>query len=314
MKKEYYLILTDRCQWNCWYCDFTYKKQTLGDVDYDYLKYFIDIMNDININKDIDFILEGGEIGLINKNILNLIFNSNLSDKYSITTNGKFMENNYHNIYKNNINDIQYHVISDLNANNMTFNKYSIDDSINVCYTFVIHKNNIKYLNNFLDINSDYNFTPHLLQPRITNLNFLTLDNIKEIYNIVKDKNNINNEFKERLNTIINYLSLDDSVLNKIRYTCCNLYYKPYIDLVNKKINRCCVSTSNNDSVELNKDNLIKLYNNDITLFNKTDELCNNCIASYVWRHNLKYMFDNNREELFKIIKTLKENNKYEIL
>lgn len=308
--KEYVVSLTDNCNWNCWYCDFTQKKQRLGDVDSDYLKWFIEIARTI-FDDSMDILVEGGEIGVVDRNILDIFFESNLLKKYTITTNGEFMKKNYHNIYKDKIHHILYHPITDVNKDDMTFIKYgdTMNKDITLYHTIVMHKNNIQYLDKFYDNHTDCIFTPHLLQPRIKNLDFLTLDEIKSIYNIIKDKENIYIHFKERMKTIIHYMELDKnnkSILQKMRYTCGNVYYKPTIDLPNKKIKRCCITIDNCDAVELTEENLIKLYNNDTTLFPKTDALCSDCISNFVWRHNIKSMLIDDRIELLKIIKTLR--------
>ena len=308
--KQWWLSVTEKCNWKCWYCDFP-EKCHHKTASIEQLNKFISNMNGIIHDNNIELCIEGGEIGLVEETFLDAFFNSNLDISYTVTTNGEFLKRGYHHKYVDKIHYILYHVVSDLADDNVIVDDYNVDKSIRLDCTIVIHKNNIKYIDKFLDRNCDYMFLPHLMQPRKPGLNFLSIYDFKEIRDILKDKSNIHGFFKDRLDTIIRYLSGDESILTQMRNECANIYHKPIIDLPNNVIRRCCITIDNCDAVELNRENLIRLDNNDITLFPITDKICDGCIANFLWHDNIEYLFKNKR--MTEAIKFMRKLNNYDL-
>lgn len=309
--KQWWVSVTNRCNWKCFYCDFPLKKTTT-DATLETIEQFASDIKHVVHDNNIELFFEGGEIGLLDTKLLDAIFYSGIDDTYGVTTNGMFLENGFHIKYADKIHYILYHTHSDINDKSPKVKRYDIPCDIKVDYTIVIHKNNIKYLSKFFDDNKDCMFLPHLLQPRTPGLNFLTIDDFKEIEKILSEKENVRDFFVERVRTIIKHLERekeDPSELADMRKTCAKIYYKPIIDLVTKRIKRCCITIDNCDSVDLNLDNLIRLDNNDLTMFGESEPICDNCIANFLWRHNKKYMFDNNRNEFFSILRKNKKKH-----
>jgi len=315
--KQWWISLSEACNWKCWYCDFPMKKD-IKTVDADYLKWFLNILKPVIKDKNIEICVEGGEIGLVDSHILDIFFNSDLDKSYTVTTNGLFMKQDYHNRYKDHIHYILYHVVSDVTDPNVVFEKYKdTDPSIKIDYTIVIHKRNIKYLDEFFDNNKDCIFLPHLMQPRRLGLDFLSIEEFEQIYDILKDKENVYDHFKNRILNIIQHLKeeqSDPTKLKKMRDFCANVYHKPIFDLPNKLIKRCCITIDNCNAADITEENLYKLVNNDVSLFPKTDPICDNCIANFLWRHNPKWMLKYNRDELMNITRSLRRNNYHEVL
>lgn len=284
-----WISLTQKCQWKCWYCDHPsiINPQTCSEDD---LKQLIDILIELkDIRKDVEILLEGGEIGLLDEKLLDLIFYSNVSDKYSITTNGLFMKKGFHNRYKDKINYLLYHVVPEIEFDS-EFEYYQ--NGLPIQYTVVVHKNNIQQFQNLLDKNPNCMFLPHFLQPRRNDLNFMNKDDFKRIYEIIKDKDNVFDFIKLRVKLISEVLDRKES-LKRLQLSCQKKMTKTIINLPTKKIHRCCVSM-NSSSVELNKENLIKILNGENIFDNSDTEMCLNCISSNVFMKlynmdNIKY-------------------------
>jgi len=280
-----WISLTQKCNWKCWYCDHP-KINNPQTVDLDYFDEFAEIFLKAKGKSNIEVSLEGGEIGLLDSKTLDHVFDANLSETHTITTNGLFMKKGYHDTYKDKIHHILYHVVPEMD-DKFDFPRYEFDPSIHVLYTMVIHKGNIKYLDKFLDYNKDCAFLPHFLQPRTDSLQFMKKEDFIEIYNIVKDKPNFEPYVKERLLNIIKFF--DTNTLSMYRKLCCNIYNKTIINLPRKVIHRCCISM-NTSPIPLNYENLQGAFNNTLYTFPKWDETCNECIANFVWMYDSIYM------------------------
>jgi len=283
--KQYYISLTEKCNWKCEYCDFP-NKQIIKTTPINEVILFFDMLKKItNSDNKIEYCLEGGEIGLLSEEYLDEVFKHDLTQTYNISTNGLFMKKGYHIRYKDKIHYILYHVTPEFN-NNFEVERFKFDKSILVYYTIVITKENLNKLNDFLEYNSDLLFQPHILQPRKEDLNFLSKDDFIKLDNILKSKENVTDHFKERITRIIDKCE-DEKWLNDHRLLCANVYTQPIFDLPNKKINRCCISITG-DNVDLNEENLKKLYLNQKLFKTKIDKVCDGCIANFLW-HDFRH-------------------------
>lgn len=283
-----WISLTQKCQWKCWYCDHP-SISNPQTCDKDDLKQLINVLLELKDNrKDVEVLLEGGEIGLLDEDLLDLIFYSGVSDKYSITTNGLFMKRGFHNRYKDKINYILYHVAPEVEFDTK-FEYYQ--NGLPIQYTAVVHKNNLQQFERLLENNVDCMFLPHFLQPRRNDLNFMDKDDFQRIYKIIKDKKNVFDFIKLRVKLISEVL--DKNSLKSLQLSCQKKMTKTIINLPTKKIHRCCVSM-NSAQVDLNKENLIKILKGD-NIFDSSDaEMCLNCISSNVFMklynmNNIKY-------------------------
>lgn len=292
-EKQWYFSLTEKCSWNCWYCDFP-TKQNPKHAPIEYVLEVFDMIKEITgRDQSIEYCIEGGEIGLLDEEYLTEIFNSGLGDTYNVATNGLFMENGYHRTFAENIHYILYHVHPEL-FTPFNVRTYDLDASILTYFTFVISKRNLPILEEVLKQCEHLNsyVLPHILQPRTLGLDLLSLDDFKYMYDILCKSPIIKPDFTTRVARIIE--RYDDEVwLNNHRKICANVYTQPIFDLPNKRINRCCISITG-DSVPITYENIEKLYSNEKLFDSIQDSVCDGCIANFLWhdfRHK-KYFKD----------------------
>jgi len=270
LKVDLFISLHNKCNWQCKYCDNHKLDQTINQDNI--LKTFKNLQKFDLSNYKLN--LEGGEIGETPKEVLDSIFNLDYS--YNVSTNGLFLEKDYHNDY-NNIDEIYYHCLPDFKSDSV-FKKYNYNK---LFYIIVITPSNIKYLKDFLELHNDIIFSPQLLQPRDTNT-VLANTYFENVYSTVKNAN-ISASFTKRLEQILNTPTKEIETKRKI---CAINNNNNLINIGDNKIHRCCIS-SFTDSTELNYNNLKKLFSKD-RLFSNFEERCNFCYASYIFD---KYIF-----------------------
>jgi len=282
-KVQFYISLTEHCNWKCKYCDFPKIKNCKTTPIDDVLRYFDMLKTAAPNNSGVEYGLEGGELGMLSEEYLDQVFAHDLAESYIICTNGLFMERGYHTRYADKIHYILYHVQPELN-DDFYIPQYTYND-IDVKYAIVVDKTNIydgsleKIVNDYIDI--DTYFIPHILQPRTPGLDLLELDDFKKLYSIIEGKRNIEPWFIVRVARIIEQLD-KTSWINARRTTCANTYNHPIFDLPNGNINRCCISITGG-AVPLTPDNLQKFWNNEKLFATVNDHTCEGCIAGFVW-------------------------------
>ncbi len=286
---ELYLSLTEKCNWNCFYCGYPLKTQP-KEIDLDWFKGTIKDLKPVTDKYDLQLCVEGGETGLVSEDILDyLFFESNMTDKqqfkWHVASNGTFMLKRYHDKYKDVLRSILYHVVPDLVKPNMNFKKYQCD-GYDIYPTIVIHKENIQYLSSFLDQHTDEMFVLHVIQRRIEHLDIMDKSYYQQIYDIVKDKPNVVQDFKDRYKYILS--NYDNTRLMDLKRSfCCHNYKKMIIDFPNRVINRCCISMES-DTIPLTPENLDKCLSNTQKIFTDWDDACNDCIGGFIFRdHSL---------------------------
>ncbi len=298
--KQWYFSFTEKCSWNCWYCDFP-KKRNPQNAPVEYVLEVFDMIKEITgRDQSIEYSFEGGELGLYDERYLDEIMFSDLGDTYNIATNGLFMEKGYHRRYAEKIHYILHHIQPELFLP-FKYTMYDLDPSILTYYTFVINKRNLPILKEVLKQCEGLNsyVLPHILQPRTEGLDLLTLDDFKVMYDILKESPIIKPDFTERVSRIIERFE-DEKWLSNHRNMCANVYTQPIFDLPNKRINRCCISISG-DSVPITYENIEKLYKNEKMFDTRKDRVCDGCIANFLW-HDFRH------KKYFKqVIKIFKE-------
>jgi len=139
------LVLTTDCNWNCSYCNVAKfgKYMTSREKIDRHLPYIMELIGDYN------FVLAGGEIGLVDPDIISNLMVS-IGKPVTINTNGLFMEMGYHNIpeIRNNIDKIYYHV----NDRPNTAPIY-IDKDLDILYGIV--SDNIETIISFISANKN---------------------------------------------------------------------------------------------------------------------------------------------------------------
>jgi molybdenum cofactor biosynthesis enzyme MoaA len=196
---ELSIILTNKCNLDCDYCF------SRGEKYKDFDKNKISLLDKYNLIEYNDINVLGGEIGLLSKEELDIVFNylknRNIFN-INIFTNGLFLER-YYNYYKD-FNYI-YHVV------NSNFKKYNIE---NIEYIFII--NNTKSIDIINDIalnNKDikFNIQIDLYFYKFDNdfcdsfLNLLNNDNIRMFDPYAGDIEKI---LKKKSKNIFNYLKV----------------------------------------------------------------------------------------------------------
>lgn len=284
--KQWYFCLTDWCNWQCGYCDFS-KKMWPNHADIGFVEETFETIKRVTKrDQSIEYCFEGGEIGLLPEAYLDRVFATDLADTYNIATNGLFMEKGYHEKFKGKIHYILYHVLPEIQLDKPIIEYETFDY---LCYyTFVIHKHNLDILDEFLKRNAHVKtyFQPHILQPRTPGLDLLTHQDFKRLYSILHPHDNIKPDFKERVARIIRYYD-DEEWLDKKRRVCANVYTQPVFDMPNKNINRCCISITG-DAVPVTEENINKLYTNKKLYSTLKDKVCDGCIANFLW-HDFRH-------------------------
>lgn len=287
------ITLTEKCQWNCHYCDFP-TIQNPKTVTLDKVKEWIPKILDTCDPSGLSLV--GGELGLINEEIMDSILTdcslyqirkNKASDKCDtlriiILTNGLYFETHKESMQKvYPYLDILYvwHVTTEIGA--IPIQK--MEDDSNIVYTFVIHKGNVDKVETFLQVNPDMFFVPLIYLPKkdtaVANSEYdLTEEQLVNLRGILsKYPKNIGGFIHEPINNLLNYTKDD---LSAIRKLCSHVQPQKDIDLVNDRIKHCCVNyTLCTTSIPLTEENLIKfVVNNE---YFGEDVLCSFCQNFY---------------------------------
>ena len=265
------LKILSKCNWNCSYCNNTNNEiSPIKEV-----KYYIDKLQKYNPNIQIS--ISGGEPGLLDFNYLDELFNQCINP-IEVATNGIFLKNKYHIKFKDKISNISYHVIQEINKDK----KIKIEDSngMDVNHIIIVHKKNLLNIVLFMKINNKIKFTikPYvgidsdlILQPNDYNI----------LYELIKDLN-IDLKTKNTMNQFNKYTF--ENILQGQK-KCSNNLFVPRIDLINKKIYRCCAGNSNEvDRAPLNKNVLNMIFKHNVFPCNK-GTACRTCYHNFVLEH-----------------------------
>ncbi len=274
---QIYHSLTQLCNWKCPYCEFPVLKNPKTIVDIDKFKRTLQDIKNVTDKYDLEHCVEGGELGLLSPDILDVFFNSGLAEKYHVATNGKFLEKGYHKKYKDKILSILYHVKPEILEADWDVKRYDTY-GIPFYYTIVITKENIDIAGKFFDYNNDLNFVPHILQLRRKDISLMNIDYYKKVYEIVQ-RDNVNEGFERRYKYITE--NFENNTFMEVRNKmCCNDYTKMMIEYTTNSLIRCCVTTET-DRIELTMETLDKALSNDEVVFPIWDETCQKCIATF---------------------------------
>jgi len=262
------LKITNKCNWSCNYCDNVDNKTSPIEK----VKNYINLLQTYNPNILIS--LSGGEPGLLSKDYLQEIFNE-LNHPCEIATNGTFLENNYHEIFRSYINNISYHVISEINE--PTKINVIKDNDIPIDYIIIVHKQNLKYIKSFIKTNDHINFTIKFYVGNDKDL-ILTISDIKLLYEIINL--NIDSNSKDKIKHFSNILNKD--LIKKSQRICNSSILVPRLDLIENKIYRCCAGNTNDiDSSPLHKLVLKILFTHNIFPCEKNNNICQACFHNF---------------------------------
>jgi len=266
------LKILSKCNWNCKYCDNTSNMI----VPINEVIYYINILQ--KYNPDINISISGGEPGLLSKEYLADIFNAS-NNPVEVATNGLFLKNNYHKIFKDKIKNISYHVIEDIDDNlKVNIIKINNIESNNI---LVIHKLNYKKALPFLLNNPNFIF----------DLKFYIGDDLKYILNISDIKYlhnildiNITDKSKLKIKLFSDYKKINQ--VKKSQEICRKRIYIPRIDLVNKKIYRCCAGNTNAVDVSILNEKVLKIMFNHNSFPCVKKNICTTCYHNFILNIN----------------------------
>lgn len=264
-------ILTERCNWNCSYCEFPTienPNDTTIEILSKHLPYIKEIF--MKIEPHIVFSdISGGEIGLLPIETIRYFFEI-MDFPMVISTNGKFMENNYHQdpILKPYIKAIWHHVHPEPKGFRM---EKDYEDSEIYINKGIVH-NNINEMVDFIKVNNHIDFGYIELEYDINEPRQMNSEIYIELHERIKDLPNITKEAKLHL------LERTTEAPNKREY-CTKFNTTVVLDLVNEKILLCHRSQMN--SIQLTKENLItRIAEHPKNIFS-TPNKCESCTRLY---------------------------------
>jgi organic radical activating enzyme len=258
------MVLGEKCNWSCSYCDRPRIKQP-KDCDLDLLtKYYPKIVKWIG---DTPLHISGGETALINKNCLDYIFS--FDKKLIVETNGLWFDKDYHNLYKIGIEKIVYHCVPDLNFD---IKHKQINDQVE--YLIVIHHENIKMLENFIDKNGVKKWVFQLFYTKVPTDIHLNLTKDDYMFLMKNFPNNVN-----VAHLLKRYIYMDNKeLLDDLRETCFREMNFIGIDFVNGRIKLCKQSHSYTAYIDLNDRNFNQLISEKLINKEPIDEICQQCL------------------------------------
>jgi organic radical activating enzyme len=266
--KKMAIFLTEKCDKSCHYCDIPTLKNPKGP-DLDLINKYLPI-----IDKDESFVhytITGGEPGLASEDVWESIFSLIECHPIRINTNGKFFENGYYDKYKEKIWEVGIHV--DVGEE---INILSTDEGI--WYYLPVNKQNFKDVPDYISKYPTLNFSliPYLHKSLQKNYDeyALSYNDYKELNKSIASFNNIAACGKEMLDLVERSNNLGS--LDLFRESCKYTYVQPILDFVNGRIGRCVFSYTQNIYREMNRENLLDLFNYKLD-FGSVDTSCDVC-------------------------------------
>lgn len=243
--------LIDECNWNCSYCNYAYTKCKSKDRvkvckhTQNSLLTIKKILDKLHNKIRIFMLAQGGEIGLLSEKELDFFFETMYPYKFTISTNGAFIDKNYHVRYKDSISQVHLHLVEDLTNNVQPYNLtpliipgvVSTNYNITDIDCFIKSNPSLKYFDFELPLQTTV--TPKIWK-NIVDCRRYIINNYPNLYD--KCDNNIR--------------SFD--VLRSHQKGCIKFNKIITFDLVSNTIHPCSVKNKH-ISIELTQDNIIKL-------------------------------------------------------
>lgn len=241
-------ILTERCNWDCSYCEYPLLKtpddttKKILKKHMPYIKELIEKFSGIVTGIDV----QGGEIGFLDLDTLKYFFKY-ISIPVIVSTNGKFLERQYHKdrSIRPLIREIYYHIYQTPRKVKIDYKNY--DDEIPIRIG-IVH-NNVKDIVDFIKMNPNIIFDYVEFENQIYNKEIIPSARYKKLANNLNDLPNVSETVIDILNSKINESKNKRDLCRKFSSTIT-------IDLINERILLC--HRSNNSYIPLTKENLIK--------------------------------------------------------
>lgn len=281
------LLLTEKCNKNCYYCSFEKDYNNKVEADLDLLKYILKIYKDIPLFLE----LSGGEPGLI----------SNLSDfvlevisakncvKFQVMSNGllrtrSIFESLFTDIYINSkLHLYNEHLIHDYTVNGPILHyDYKFLTGYNKYKNILILTPNttkycpIEFINNIKEFTIFKDLIPNTI-------------GFPQKYNQYLSKFCVNNDSYHK-HVANRYISNNFSRYNMYRKFCCMYPHNPSISFQRKKICHCTLFYHKAKKFEINKNNLLRLIQ--ASLVNETVQYCVNCNFPDIYNEKYKMIVD----------------------
>ena len=269
-------ILTEKCDWSCSYCQFpllSNKNEIESDKISKHLPYIRETISKIQQFSTPAIEIQGGEIGLIDENVL-IMFLEQLNQKVMVSTNGLFLKKGYHLNKKIRpyIKEIQWHVCDkpgpfkskDYNDPDIFINKGIVDESINKIVKFIEYNPQITF--NYVELECDIN-------EKKTG----AVDDYNEFYDRIKGLSNITDSAKERIK------NRKDDVLERDK--CYKFHECVSINMASETI--CLCQRCLESSIPLTKENLIKRLTDFPKFIFSSGVGCRSCTRLYKDKYNI---------------------------
>jgi len=280
----YEIILTEHCNWKCSYCQFPTIRNP-QDTSIEKINKHIDYIRDIINKVGYDYIMiQGGEIGLVDKDVLKH-FLSKFNKKIIIDTNGLFIDKGYHTVdgIKEYIEEIWWHTIDEprkIKIDNKDTGDIKLVPGVVGC--------NVDNIIAFLDINKHIDFDYVFIEVPITAKN-VDCDYVKKSYEKLY---NYCAKYRNK-KTILNNLLCDirEYDLQLLQKACCTMNAFNTINLASEKL--ClCTTRSNQVQIDLTRDNLINVLTKSNVFRDKSNALCNTCYRSSRKGHDMNTLLN----------------------
>lgn len=271
-------ILTEKCNWDCEYCAFPLLDnpcQITSDQIVMHMIYIKNIIDRVGIvsNRLPMIEIQGGELGLIPAGIL-LWFLKALDHKVSVSTNGLFLEKEYHLMpqIRPYIQNILWHVYDKPGA-------YSVPDFRDKDMDIIrgIVHNNVTDMINFIRYNDHITFDYIEMEYDIQKYRTCSTDDYRELWRGIEHLQNVTDVAKKRIRDRF------DEMPN-VRERCKDYHSCVSINLANETICLCQRAPEINIPLtEKNLDMVVKGFPKDI--FKGISRGCNSCTRLYVEKH-----------------------------
>jgi len=254
------MVLDERCNWNCDYCDrprINKPKKINVELLREYYPHILKAYQDVPIH------ISGGETALVDEQCLDYIFS--FDKKLIVETNGLFFEK-YFDKYYENIESVTYHCVKELDQDI----SYEIDDN-KVSYLIVVHRLNIHQLEDFVSKYPNRKFVLQLFYQKYLGDSDFELT-IKDYFYLLKRFPTLVDK-KELIRRILVPKNIDD-----MRKRCFKEFNFLGFDFVNGRIKFCKQSHSFTDHTQLNEENFHSLINGELKSDKEVDDICKTCI------------------------------------
>lgn len=259
------IILTKECNWFCKHCLYginRYKNKLTSEIIDKHIPYIFDMISRL---EKTNICLVGGEIGLVDKKFLDIVFKyvKDFNFQVTISTNGTYLKK-YSDSYQDLINYIFCH-LPDEPDNELL--KYK-----NACFGKVFNEFNEEEIKKFIIFYKNFNID-------YLGFDFPLSKTVSEVYikhcysNLLKLCDKYSNISESCKRDIENKLKLIPE-LKKTRFVCSQLNQTISIDLEDERIVQC--SGRSNNSVELNEKNLKTIFSLHKPLFGN-NKYCSSC-------------------------------------